>query len=188
MRSTSLRPESIQPTARSVDIAILIEAPQWLSALPKAEAVVERAARAAFAAAALPSDLASECAILLADDERLRELNRRFRGKDRPTNVLSFPAEPKDDDYANRPVVIAQDDQPHLWGDVAIAYGITAAEAAEQGKTLADHLSHLVVHGVLHLIGHDHEAAAEAERMESLERQILWEIGIADPYEVEDRP
>lgn len=178
----------MSPKAQSVDIDILIETQAWLGALPQAEAVVERAARAAFAAATLPSDLAAECAILLADDERLRELNRRFRGKDTATNVLSFPAEPKDGDYASHPIVVASDDQPHHWGDVAIAYGVTAAEAAEQGKTLADHLSHLVVHGVLHLVGHDHEAADEALRMEALERQILWEIGVADPYELENRP
>jgi probable rRNA maturation factor len=173
----------MRPKAKPLAVDILVEAPAWLDALPAAERVAERAARAAFAAA-LPSDLASECAILLADDERLRELNRRFRGKDQPTNVLSFPAESHGDDHASRPAVVARDDQPQLWGDVAIAYGAAAAEAAAQGKSLADHLSHLVVHGVLHLIGHDHEAAEEAERMEALERRILWEIGIADPYEL----
>ncbi|HKY94605.1 MAG TPA: rRNA maturation RNase YbeY [Kiloniellales bacterium] len=164
-------------------VDILIEAPAWLRALPEAERVVERAARATFAIATLPDDGAWECAVLLADDSRLQELNRRFRGQDKPTNVLSFPADPREPDYANEVQMEPAEDQPLPYGDVAIAYGTTAAEAAEQGKTLADHLSHLVVHGLLHLIGHDHETAAEAERMEALERQILWEIGIADPYE-----
>jgi probable rRNA maturation factor len=177
------------PQAKPVAIDILIEAPQWLAALPEAERVTRRAAEATFALATLPDDGASECALLLADDARLRELNRRFRGQDKATNVLAFPAEPKDNDYASHPTVIPAEGQLLQWGDVAIAYGTTAREAAEQGKSLADHLSHLVVHGLLHLIGHDHLEAAAAERMEALERSILWEIGVADPYELpEARP
>jgi probable rRNA maturation factor len=167
-----------------VDVEVLIEAPAWLEALPQAERVVERAAVATFGLASLPSDLASECAILLADDERLRALNREFRGQDEATNVLAFPAEPKDDNFASHPIVIPPDDQPQQWGDVAIAFGTTAREAVQQGKSLAAHLSHLVVHGLLHLIGHDHVEAEAAERMEAMERAILWEIGIADPYEL----
>ena len=177
----------MRPKAKPVAVDVLIEAPAWLDALPAAERVVERAAAATFAQATLPDDRDWECAILLADDERLRALNRQFRGKDKPTNVLSFPAERQDGDYASEVQVVPADDQPLQWGDIAIAYGVTAAEASEQGKTLADHLSHLVVHGILHLIGHDHERPGEAEQMEALERQILWEIGVADPYGLEER-
>ena len=100
----------------------------------------------------------------------VRDLNARFRDKDKPTNVLSFPA--------------PESAAPHL-GDVVLAYGVCAAEAEAQGKTLSDHLSHLVVHGVLHLLGRDHEDDAEAEEMEAEEREILAGIGVADPYAAE---
>ncbi|HWD48662.1 MAG TPA: rRNA maturation RNase YbeY [Rhizomicrobium sp.] len=103
--------------------------------------------------------------ILLSDDAKLKELNSRFRGKSKPTNVLSFPSE--EDGYL---------------GDIAIAYGVTAREAKAAGKMLADHTLHLAVHGALHLLGHNHENPREANRMERLEREILAEFGIADPY------
>lgn len=173
----------MRPKAKPVAVDILIEAPAWREALPAAERLVARAARAAFDEATLPDDRIWECTILLADDARMRELNRRFRGKDKATNVLSFPAERQDGDYAREVQVVPADGQPLQWGDIAIAYGTTAREAAEQGKSLADHLSHLVVHGVLHLVGLAHEDPEEAERMEALERRILQEIGVADPYE-----
>jgi probable rRNA maturation factor len=103
--------------------------------------------------------------ILLSDDKKLHSLNITFRGKDKPTNVLSFPA--RQDDYL---------------GDVALAYGVTAREARAQKKPFADHATHLVVHGVLHLLGYDHETARAAKTMEPLETKILSELGIADPY------
>ena len=102
--------------------------------------------------------------ILLAGDRKLRALNGDFRGKDKPTNVLSFPAA---DAYA---------------GDIAIAYGVTRREAKDAGKDFADHASHLVVHGVLHLAGYDHERPKDAKLMEPLEVKILKRLGIADPY------
>ena len=106
--------------------------------------------------------------ILLTDDEAVRELNARFRGKDKPTNVLSFPAPPNPFGQL---------------GDIALALGVCEREAREQGKPLADHLRHLVVHGVLHLLGYDHQAEAEAEAMESLERTVLARLGVPDPYD-----
>ncbi len=112
--------------------------------------------------------LKGEFAILLAGDKRLRVLNRDFRGKNKPTNVLSFPAGGA---YA---------------GDIAIAYGVTKKEAKAAGKSLADHASHLVVHGVLHLAGYDHERPRDAKRMEPLEVKILKRLGIADPYAATD--
>jgi probable rRNA maturation factor len=106
--------------------------------------------------------------VLLADSERLRALNGRFRGKDTSTNVLSFPA-------------ARVEGHPYL-GDIALAYGVVAEEAAAQNKDFAAHAAHLVIHGVLHLQGHDHENASDAARMEGLEIRLLAELGIANPY------
>ncbi|WP_346764262.1 rRNA maturation RNase YbeY [Caulobacter sp. SLTY] len=105
--------------------------------------------------------------MLLTGDNEVADLNTRFRHKPGPTNVLSFPAPPNPEN--------------HL-GDIALAYGVCAREAAAQGKTLADHLRHLTVHGVLHLAGYDHQTDDEAEAMEALERRVLADLGVADPY------
>ena len=142
-------------------IEIEVEANDWTVALADVEAVVERAAGAALGA------VEGDIVVLLTDDAAVRDLNARFRDRDRPTNVLSFPA--------------PESAAPHL-GDIVLAYGVCAAEAETQGKTLADHLSHLVVHGVLHLLGRDHVDDAEAEEMEAEERDVLARIGVADPY------
>lgn len=134
------------------------------------------AARAALKAMPAEADgRRRELGVTLTDDATVRTLNRDWRGQDKPTNVLSFPA--ADDGPAGLPAEL-----PRLLGDVVLAYGVCAAEAAAQGKALADHLSHLVVHGVLHLAGHDHEVETEAARMEALETAILAGLGIADPY------
>ncbi len=131
-----------------------------------AETFVREAAEAALAAVSPPPQ-AEGIAVLLTDDAAVRTLNAQFRDQDKPTNVLSFPAPPNP--------------EGHL-GDVALAYGVCAREAAEQGKSLEAHLKHLVAHGVLHLVGYDHLDDAEAEEMEALERVILAGMGIADPY------
>jgi len=117
---------------------------------------------AAAQAAARAARLKGEITILLSGDTRLRALNRDFRGKDKPTNVLSFP----------------QDGG----GDIAIAHGVTTREAKAQGKRFADHVTHLVVHGVLHLGGYDHIRAKDAAVMEPLEVKILKRLNVADPY------
>ena len=140
-------------------IDIEAEDDAWSGDVPDVEGVVRRAAEQV----APPGDVV----ILLTDDETVRDLNGRFRGKDRPTNVLSFPA--------------PENAQPHL-GDIVLAHGVCAAEARAQGKPFADHLSHLVIHGILHLMGHDHEADDEAEAMEAQERTLLAALGIPDPY------
>jgi len=124
-------------------------------------------------AAALALNEAGLVTISLSDDETVADLNQRFRDKTGPTNVLSFPA--------------ADSARPFL-GDVILAFGVCSREAAEQGKTLADHLSHLVIHGVLHLRGHDHIEDAEAEAMEALERTLLAKLGLKDPYQFRDDP
>ncbi len=113
----------------------------------------------------------AELAIILADDARIQELNRDWRGKDKPTNVLSFPAA-EGEGIETAP----------LLGDVIIAFETVAREAEAEGKTIADHFTHLVVHGTLHLFGFDHEADDEAEEMENTERAVLANLGVADPY------
>jgi probable rRNA maturation factor len=160
---------------REVTIDVTEESTAW-QLLAEAAAICRGAALAALDAA-VPALGDSELSIVLGDDAVLQELNRRWRDKDSPTNVLSFPAQ---DFAAALPATPPGEALP--LGDVVLAYETISREAAEQGKTFADHLAHLVVHGVLHLVGFDHEAAAEAERMEALERIVLSGIGIADPY------
>jgi probable rRNA maturation factor len=112
----------------------------------------------------------AELSIRLVDGAEGRQLNHQYRGKDYATNVLSFPAD--------LPPAV----KLPLLGDLVICAPVVAREAAEQDKKLRDHYAHLTVHGVLHLLGHDHEIEAEAERMEAIERRILAGLGIADPY------
>lgn len=146
------------------------EDPAWTQALPDAEAIVRVAAEAALAGLPEGAPPDAGLAVLLADDETVADLNLRYRGKTGPTNVLSFPAPPNPED--------------HL-GDIALAYGVCAREAHEQKKPLKHHLQHLVVHGVLHLVGYDHMTDAEAVAMEGLERDVLAGLGTPDPYAAE---
>ena len=118
-------------------------------------------------------DDAVELSILLADDARQRRLNADHRGIERPTNVLSFPQ-----DAAALP-----GEARHL-GDISLAHGVIAAEAAAEGKTIGDHTAHLAIHGLFHLLGYDHEDAPAAAQMEALEVATLARLGIADPYQV----
>jgi len=148
-------------------IEVEVEDEAWIAALPDAVALVERAATAALGA------VEGDVVILLTDDAAVHDLNARFRDRDQPTNVLSFPA--------------AESAAPHL-GDLVLAHGVCAAEAVAQGKTLADHLTHLTVHGVLHLLGRDHVDEAEAEAMEGEERTLLASLGVADPYRPHEPP
>jgi probable rRNA maturation factor len=147
----------------AITIDVEIDDDGWTEAMPDVQSLVERAAETALAGAAR----AGEVAVLLTDDAAVRDLNARFRGQDKPTNVLSFPA---------------PENPEGLLGDLALARGVLVREASEQGKPLAHHLQHLVIHGVLHLIGYDHETDGDAERMESLERQLLADLGVPDPY------
>lgn len=164
----------------SLEIDIRIDHPQWLAALPGIEDWCRKCALAALDGADLPELV--EMSLVLADDDAVQALNKAWRGKDKPTNVLSFAA--LDDEDAPLP-----DGAPLLLGDVILAYQTCAAEAAEQDKTLSDHLAHLVVHGVLHLLGYDHEDSEdEAEEMEAEETAILAGLGIADPYAQQPSP
>lgn len=154
----------------TTEIEVMIEEPGW-SILPDAEALVRRAILAAAGHPGLDADPAGEITVVLADDAAVQALNKQFRAKDKPTNVLSFPGPDEVPEGA-----------PMLIGDVVVAFGVTRYEAETDGKTLADHLTHLVIHGFLHCLGYDHESDAEAEEMEALETAILATLGIADPY------
>ncbi len=146
-----------------------VEDPRW-EALGVA-ALAERAARAAVAAAGLDPEHC-EIALLAADDARVAALNAAFRGKPAPTNVLSWPS-------GEGP---AAPGEGRFLGDLALAYETCLREAEEAGVAPADHVTHLVVHGTLHLLGRDHASDAEAEEMERLETKILATLGVADPY------
>jgi probable rRNA maturation factor len=156
---------------------VLIVAACW-QAQPDAEAVIYRAI--AIAAEHVDTDHGeAELAVMLTDDAGIRTLNRNWRGIDKPTNVLSFPALPPTGPGG-------PDDAPRMLGDIAIAYETTRREADDEQKPFDHHLSHLAVHGYLHLIGYDHENDADAETMESLETEILAQLGIPDPYSDRD--
>lgn len=161
-------PESTDDT-----IAVSLHDAAWLDDC----ADLEERARAAVAATLrrLDIDHPLEVSLVFTDDAEQRGLNRAWRETDKPTNVLSFP-NMDDDAWQTAP------GRPHLLGDVVLARETVTREAAEQGKALADHALHLIVHGTLHLLGYDHEEAAEAAAMEDLERAILADLGIADPY------
>ncbi len=160
--------------ANMIDVAVVDD--RWDAHLDAASVHCRRAAVAAVKGAGLARPAGYEISIVLADDRMVRGLNRKFRGVDKPTNVLAFPAEAKG----------TPENRPLPMGDVVLAFQTMQAEAKDQAKSLVDHLAHLVVHGVLHLAGHDHENGADADSMEALEAAILERLGIADPYLVDD--
>jgi probable rRNA maturation factor len=192
----SARRKPARVSSRSVPLApvidIVVDSPLW-KARRGARAVLRRAMAAAAAAV---STIDGELAIVLTDDSAIWALNRTWRGKDQPTNVLSFPM------HSDPPPSLVAEGRgkdtrrgrmgprgaprmsraPCPLGDIVIAYETTAREADAQGKPFADHLSHLAVHGFLHLLGYDHQADAEAEVMEALEIAILARLGVPNPY------
>jgi probable rRNA maturation factor len=157
-----------QTSPREADITVQVESADWRKSVSNPVRTVRSAAMAALWSA-LGED-SSSLAILLSDDARLAALNQNFRGKQGPTNVLSFPAAKNSE---------------HYLGDIAIAHGVCAREAAERGIPLNRHLAHLVVHGVLHLLGYDHETERQARIMEPLETKILAGMKIPDPYSMQ---
>jgi probable rRNA maturation factor len=157
---------------------VLVVAGCWQTE-PDAEAVIHRAISAA--AEIADADVGeAELAVMLTDDSGIQTLNSNWRGVDKPTNVLSFPA-------LQPTGAGAPDDAPRMLGDIAIAYETTRKEADDEQKPFDHHLSHLAVHGFLHLIGYDHEKDDDAEAMESLEQEILAQLGIPDPYADRER-
>lgn len=159
------------------ELDVSVECSEWRR-IPKAAALCREAAVATLRHVGV-AGRPVEIAIVLADDGMVRELNRRYRGQDKPTNVLSFPGQ--EGGLAACPH--GPDAPPAMLGDIILASGTVFAEADSQGKPVADHLRHLVVHGVLHLLGFDHEADDEAERMEAVEKTVLGGLGIPDPYD-----
>jgi probable rRNA maturation factor len=155
------------PAAPDIEIDIETGDPAWgdLSGPARLAALRTLAVLSQESDALTPS--LGPVSILLTDDETVAGLNQQFRGKAGPTNVLSFPAGPNPEG---------------LLGDIALAHGVCAREADQQGKTLTAHLQHLVAHGVLHLVGYDHITDDEAAVMEDQERRILASLGVADPY------
>lgn len=155
------------PSSSGIAVEIAIESPLW-EAFDAAPALAQTAIETALKHADAELDDA-EVSLLLCDDAFIKTLNQRWRGQDKPTNVLSFPAAEGPGDTA-------------LLGDIAVAFETMAREAEAEGKSFAAHFSHLVVHGLLHLLGYDHESDEEAEEMEGLESEVLASLGIADPY------
>ena len=149
-------------------IDVAIEAENWMS-LDAPSQLAEATILAAIGESGVALAANAEISVVFCDDRFIRDLNRKWRGIDKPANVLSFPA---GGDAASAP----------LLGDIVIAFETASQEASEAGKPLRDHVAHLLVHGFLHLIGHDHIGAAEAATMEALERTILGRLGIADTF------
>src|ERR1700676_3555476 len=152
---------------------VLVVAECWLTE-PDAEGVIHRAIATA-AEIANADHGEAELAVMLTDDDGIRTLNSNWRGIDKPTNVLSFPA-------LQPTGPVGPDEAPRMLGDIAIAYETTRRQAEDEQKPFDHHLSHLAVHGFLHLIGYDHEKDGDAEAMETLEQEILAQLGIPDPY------
>ena len=153
-------------TAAAVAVDVVFADPAWRRLLPRAEALARRAA------AAVLQEAGAEGAItvLLTDDRELRRLNAEHRGKDKPTNVLSFPA-----------------GMPGQLGDIALALGVVRREALATGKRPAAHFAHLVAHGTLHLIGHDHIQVGEARRMEQAEARAMHRMRLPNPWKSSGR-
>lgn len=173
-RPAPLRRHAVRPVAgtSSPEFALncVVEDARW-DAVPDTSQLCTR-----IAAACLPTinhDTALAATVLLADDTHLQDLNARFRDQNKPTNVLSFPNDDEEPDPETGALYL---------GDIAVSYETVLREAAETDKSLQNHLSHMIVHGILHLAGFDHEDDAEAEEMESLETDILAGLGISDPY------
>jgi probable rRNA maturation factor len=155
--------------ARAPAIDVVIASARWQRA-PRAAAIVRRA----IGAAAPAGTRGAELSVILTSDRAIRTLNRRWRGRDTPTNVLSFPAPP------------AARGAPRHLGDIVIAFETVAREARAANKPLDHHVAHLALHGFLHLLGYDHESHRQAEAMERRERRILARLGVPDPYAARD--
>jgi len=165
--------------ARGPAVDVVIASSRWSKA-PQAARLVRRT----IAAAAPARARAAELSVILTSNRAIGALNRRWRGHDKPTNVLSFPAPAQQ--AAKRAARRAPRGAPRHLGDIVIAYETAAAEARAERKPFDHHLAHLAVHGFLHLLGYDHESHSEAEAMERRERRILSRLGVPDPYAARD--
>ena len=161
-------------------IDILIEDTRWSEA--GLEPLAERAAQAVLGHLGIDAE-AAEISLLACDDARIATLNTEFRGRPEPTNVLSWPAQERS---AARPGARPEPPRDMELGDIAISYDTCAREADEMGLVIGDHITHLTIHGILHLLGYDHMRDLDATLMERLETAILGKLGIADPYRNDD--
>lgn len=150
------------------DVDVIVEDEKWRASIGDVEALVRRCRDVALLR---EPALAGSVSVLFADDATVRDLNRRFRGFDKPTNVLSFPS---------------GEQAPHFLGDVAVGFGVASREALENGASVEAYAAHLVVHGLLHLVGYDHVDDADADAMEKLESEILDALGVYNPYAGDD--
>ena len=159
------------PEPLPVEIDLLVEGGDWP---PEAEleTITHEAVTAAMAETGSAADDGTELSVVFSDDAHIRELNAQWRGKDKPTNVLSFPAFPP---KLGAPL-------PPLLGDIVLASETVIREAALEGKEVRHHITHLLIHGFLHLLGYDHESGEEADEMEAVERRALARLAIPDPY------
>ena len=165
------------PDSSQATIEIAVIDPAWMDDLPDVERLARGAVRAALTMAGprLSGESPVEVSVVFTNDARIRELNRQFRERDEPTNVLSFAGLDSAEDLSGPPL--------RLLGDVVLARETTIKEAAAQGKEVERHATHLVVHGLLHLLGYDHVEETEAHEMERLEAAILASLGLPDPYD-----
>ena len=161
-----------QAATAGLTVDITIQDRRWADAGPLSD-LARGAAEAAVSSGGRRMEGPVELSIVFSDDARVADLNQTYRGKSGPTNVLSFPG----DGFEGAEVLL---------GDVVLSFETIRRESQEQGKTFESHLCHLVVHGVLHLLGHDHDCDARAEEMEALEGEILARLGISNPYEHND--
>jgi probable rRNA maturation factor len=183
-RTASPRLRSHRPQRRPA-VDIKVDSPLW-KAQRGVKAVLQRAI---CEAAAMAATSGGELAIVLTDDSAIRALNRDWRGKDQPTNVLSFPARdnlPASGPVGERSRLAGERGRVRLLGDIVIAYETMAREALAEHRLFAHHLAHLAVHGFLHLVGHDHAADAEADAMEALEIAVLARLDVPNPYLLRD--
>lgn len=169
-RRTAPRTEALEPDPGGPALDIRIQSRRWRE-VEDLKPRIGAAIKAALALAPIKPLPEAELSLLLTDDKRIRIVNRDWRGFDKATNVLSFPAAPPER-IASSPVI----------GDIVIAFETVVREAEAEEKSVGDHLSHLVIHGLLHLVGEDHETEEQAQRMEALETAALARLGIADPY------
>lgn len=165
-----------------IEIDIAVEEPAWDSACPDHETLIQRAVDLVFqyspvAMELTANDVEPEISVVLANDDAVHELNRDYRDKDKPTNILSFAMQDGEDGWE-----MPDHPGPCALGDLVVAFETVEREALAESKPFADHLTHLIIHGTLHLLGYDHMNDDEAEVMESLEIQILSTISIKNPY------
>jgi len=169
-----------------LDVDVLVSDEMWARHCADPAALCRRTARAGFETALADgvelSGSRVEVSIVLSDDDRVHALNRDYRGIDRATNVLSFTAL-EGENGSHLPA-----DAPMLLGDIIVAFETVSGEAKQESKTLEAHLAHMVVHGMLHLMGYDHETDSDADEMETMEIKVLADLGVADPYAGHGRP